>query len=440
MALERGSDVWFEEGPESLVPEGYTCPGCGAAPSTFRKETDILDVWFDSGVSWAAVLGAKMGVAEVADLYLEGSDQHRGWFNSSLLTASVTRDKAPYKTVLTHGFVMDENGHKYSKSSKNFVPPEKMINVDGAEILRLWVAAVDYRHDMALSPQILGTVKDAYRKLRNTWRFLLGNLCDFEPAKHPLANAKLDSLDRWALGRLQQVIQRVREAYDSYEFHAVYHTMVRFATVDMSALYLNILKDRLYADGKEDPARRGSQAVLYAILSATVRLMAPILAFTSEEVWGHMPHEDSDPEFVHLATLPDADLALVDEPLMATFETLLAVRSEVDRQIESLRAGKVVGSSEQVDVVVRAKGAELAALRTIESDWPSFFIVASVDVVEGDVPEDNTGARNADVVVSVAATSWPRCARCRRCFESLVDDENQPELCTRCHGVVAAES
>jgi len=443
LALEHGSDVWFERDAAGLVPEGFTCPGCGAGPDRFRKETDILDVWFDSGVSWAAVLGAKLGLQEVADLYLEGSDQHRGWFNSSLLTSATTRDRAPYKTVLTHGFVMDEQGRKYSKSSRNFVPPAQMINVDGAEILRLWVAAVDYRGDITLSPAILKTVKDAYRKIRNTWRFLLGTLSDFDPNVHATSADAYDALDRWALSRTQHLIARVRDSYESYEFHAIYHTIVRYATIELSNMYLNVLKDRLYANAVDDPRRRASQTALYEILHSLVRLLAPILAFTSEEVWEHMPHRASDPWSVHLTDLPEPDAALIDDALEERFDAVLAVGGEVARQIEGLRPSKKgeksegqIGASEEADVTITASGKEIEVLRAYAALLPEVFIIARAELVEGTVPPEGAEARVAPVLVSVKPSPWGKCARCWRYVEDVNHPGHREGVCARCSGVL----
>ncbi len=443
LAEAEGADAWFERPAAELVPEGFCCPACGASPEGFRKEGDILDVWFDSGVSWASVLKPMLGVEEeVADLYLEGSDQHRGWFNSSLLASALTRDKAPYRTVLTHGFVMDEAGRKYSKSSQNFVAPEKMINVDGAEILRLWVAAVDYRGDITLSPTIMNTVKDAYRKLRNTWRFLMANVSDFDPAQHRVAYGAMDPLDRWALSRTARFIRRVREAYDAYEFHAIYHAAVRYATVDLSSVYLNVLKDRLYANAPDDAARRASQTALYDILHATVRLLAPILAFTAEEVWEHMQHLPSDPASVHLTELPEAEASWIDDALEARFERLLAVGGEVARHIEALRPSKKgergpgqLGASEEADVTVAASGAELEVLRSLAPHLAEYFIVSQVEVVEG-APEGEDAQRVAPVGVKVKPSSWGKCARCWRFVASVGASAAHPELCQRCADVL----
>ncbi len=440
LAEEVGYDVWFERSPEDLVPEGYKCPSCGAAPSTFRKEGDILDVWFDSGVSWSGVLEKKMGVGNVADLYLEGSDQHRGWFNSSLLCGVGTRNAAPYKTVLTHGFVCDDKGHKYSKSSKNFVPPAKMINVDGADILRLWVAAVDYRGDITLSPQILKTVKDAYRKLRNTSRFLLGTVADFDPNTDAVAYSELDELDRWALSRTHAVVNKLRKAYDNYEFHTIYHGLIRYATVDLSNTYLNTLKDRLYAGAVTDKARRASQTVLYEILQTFVRLMAPILAFTAEEIWGHLKHREGDASSVHLMDFPAPPEQWSNPALEEKWDVLLGVRTEVDKQIDALRPSKrgereagQIGASEEAVVVIKAAPAVAATLRSVEDKLAEYFIVSKVSVEEADIKADG----NAPAVeVTVTPSAEEKCPRCWRYPGTVGQNTLHPLLCSRCAEVL----
>lgn len=445
-ALEHGSDIWFDWEPERLVPEGYCCPGCGAPPSSFRKELDILDVWFDSGSSWAAVVQDKMGCGPVADLYLEGSDQHRGWFNSSMLIGLGTRGEAPYKACLTHGFVLDADGRKYSKSSKNFEPPAKMINRDGVEILRLWAAAVDYRGDITLSPEILKTVKDAYRKLRNTFRFLLGTLSDFDPDAHAVGLEAMDPLDRWALDRTAAFVKRVTRAYENYEFHNIYHAAIRYATVDLSNTYLNILKDRLYANAADDKARRASQTALYEILSAMVRLMAPILSFTTEEVWSHMPRRAEDPESVHLTDFPkvEAQWALPEE-LSSQFETLFAVRTEVQRHLDALRPSKrgerapgQIGSSEEAVVTLRAQGAVLDALKAMESRLSEYFIVSQVTLLDEAAGEPTLeGQRGVEVGVHAAPSEEAKCPRCWRYGFGVGTVSAYPALCGRCGEVMS---
>ncbi|MEC9396860.1 MAG: class I tRNA ligase family protein, partial [Myxococcota bacterium] len=279
---EQGVDVWFSLEPTELAPAGATCPGCGG--TDWSKEEDILDVWFDSGVSWSAVLETQLGLGDRADLYLEGSDQHRGWFQSSLMCGLLSRDQSPYKACLTHGFVVDEEGRKYSKSSKNFEPPKAMLDNYGAEILRLWVAAVDYRAEITLSETILKRIADSYRKIRNTSRFLLGSLDDFDPNTDMVPLEELEEIDRWVLARAADTVARIDKAFEEYQFHTVYHTLVQFATVDLSNVYMDVTKDRMYCEGADSKLRRSGQTAYWLVLDALVRAFSPILSFTVQEL------------------------------------------------------------------------------------------------------------------------------------------------------------
>ena len=284
------------------MPKGSVCKACGNA--TFTKETDILDVWFDSGVSHAAVLEHRPYLRWPADLYLEGSDQHRGWFHSALLTAVGTRGRAPYQAVLTHGFVVDASGKKMSKSIGNVIAPKKVVDKYGAEILRLWVSASDYRDDIRISDNILNQLSDAYRRIRNTCRFMLGNLHDFDPEKDAAPFDAMSRMDRYILHRLQKLVDKTQKAYATYDFHIVHHALYNFCTVDLSAFYLDVLKDRLYTSPAASLERRSAQTVMYAVLDALVRLMAPILPFTAEEIWRHMPAVSEKEASIHLALYP----------------------------------------------------------------------------------------------------------------------------------------
>ena len=298
----QGADEWYARAAADLLPPGTRCARCGGAD--FRKESDILDVWFDSGCSHAAVLETRPELRWPAEMYLEGSDQHRGWFHSSLLEAVGTRDAPPYRSVLTHGFAVDGEGRKMSKSLGNYLTQEELLPKYGAEVLRLWVAAEDYTQDIRLSGQILDRLADAYRRIRNTYRFLLGNLADFDPERHRQPSDRLDEVDRFILDRLARLIARVRRAYDEYQFHTAFHAVHNFCAVDLSALYLDIIKDRLYTSAPADPHRRAAQTACYEILSALVRLMAPILSFTAEEAWRLLP--GGRPDSVHLDRFPEA--------------------------------------------------------------------------------------------------------------------------------------
>ncbi|MFW5966585.1 MAG: isoleucine--tRNA ligase [Persicimonas sp.] len=424
---EHGADVWFEREAAELVPEGASCAECGA--SDFRKEEDILDVWFDSGVSWAAVLEGELGWGNVADLYLEGSDQHRGWFQSSLLCGVGTRGEAPYRACLTHGFVTDEDGHKYSKSSKNFEPPEQMLEEYGAEILRLWVAAVDYKGDITLSDEILDRIADGYRKIRNTFRFLINNLYDFEPSA-AVAYEDLEPIDRFILHRTGEVVERVEQAYDNYDFHVIYHTTLQFMTVDMSNLYMNIAKDRLYCELPDSRTRRAAQTVYWRVLSALARAAAPILSFTCEEAWQHMPHGDDAPDSVFLADFPNAPKEWRDDRVAGRWESLLEVRRVVQRALEQKRQSdeEAIGSSQEAHVTVTASGKTFSLLNEAADQLEAFFIVSQVTVEEGDVDGDEP------VEVTVEAADGEKCPRC---WNYWVEPGSDDEVCARCRQVIS---
>ncbi|MBA2661735.1 MAG: isoleucine--tRNA ligase [Bradymonadaceae bacterium] len=427
---EFGVDVWFERDASELAPPGTACPNCSG--TDFRKEEDILDVWFDSGVSWSAVLDRKLGIGDQADLYLEGSDQHRGWFQSSLLCGLVSRGHSPYKTCLTHGFVTDQEGHKYSKSSKNFEPPERMLTQYGAEILRLWVAAVDYRGDITLSTEIMKRMSDAYRKIRNTFRFLLGSVGDFDPAKAvPLA--ELEELDRWILHRAAQLIERVEQAYEEYQFHAIYHAFVQFCTVDLSNFYLDVTKDRMYCEAPDSELRRSGQTAYWHVLNAMVRAMAPILSFTAEEVWELLAHAEGAPESVFLADFPKEALSWRDDALGERWETLLDVRGEVQRALEAARAKKgeksegQIGSSQEAHASIATSGPSLALLTQYEAQLPALFIVSSVSLTEAAPPQGQL------VLATITSASGEKCPRC---WNYWLQPGSASEVCSRCSAVL----
>ena len=340
----EGADVWFEREAADLLPAGYRCPDCGG--NRFTKETDILDVWFDSGVSHAAVLEKNPDLAWPADLYLEGSDQHRGWFHTSLLTAVGTRDRAPFEAVLTHGFTVDAQGRKMSKSLGNVVAPQEVIEKQGAEILRLWVASENFREDVrGPDEEITGHLVEVYRRIRNTCRFLLGNLADFDSTVDRLPYEALQELDRFMLHRLQKTIERVRQAYHDHEYHIVFHTLHNFCVVDLSSFYLDVQKDTLYTARADAPERRSAQTVLHETLLALVKLMAPILAFTAEEIWGYLPAASREESSVHLSEFPQVNAAYIDDELAARWERLLEVRGEILKALEQARNQKLIGTS-----------------------------------------------------------------------------------------------
>ena len=396
----------------------------------FEKENDILDVWFESGVSYAAVLKPRQWWP--ADLYLEGSDQHRGWFHSSLLAGVVTDERAPYKAVLTHGFVVDGDGKKMSKSAGNVVAPQEVIKQYGAEILRLWVAAQDYREDLRISPAILTHLIDSYRKIRNTCRFLLSNLYDFDPAVNRVPYERLPELDRWALIQLDHLIERVRRAYEDFEFHVIFHELNNFCSVQMSATYFDILKDRLYTFGKNSTLRRGSQTVLFDILTALTQLMAPILAFTSEEIWQAIPETQRGDGSVHLAPLPKPNPAQQDPPLEKRWEQLLVVRTEVQAALEVQRREKIIGAPLEAKIIIEANPERFKFLKTYESDLPGLFIVSQVEL-----KEVHHLPLSPDFKVQVVKADGIKCERCWKYSTSVGDNPAHPTLCDACCEAVA---
>ena len=373
-AVEKeGTGIWYSAPLERFAPQGLKCEACGE--SSFRKETDILDVWFDSACAFAAVSEKWPDMGFPGDLYLEGSDQHRGWFQSSLLVSVATRGRAPYKEVLTAGFVVDGEGKKMSKSLGNTVKPEKLINQMGAEIIRLWVAAADYRDDVRVSESILRNLGEGYRKIRNTLRYALSNLYDFEPAKDAVPESELLPLDRWVMARLDEVVGRVRRAYDEYDFHLVYHALVDFCGSDLSAVHFDISKDRLYTWKANGHARRSGQTVLHRVLLDVTRLLAPVTSFTAEEVWEHVPGRPAPSVF--LAGLPQAT-GRRDPVLMETFERLFSLRSAVQQQLEAARRDKLIGSSLEAKVLLHADAEGREFLVQHLRELPGLLIVSQV--------------------------------------------------------------
>ena len=436
LVAKHGVDVWFQKSPDELMLDGTTCQKCGG--KTFEKEKDILDVWFESGVSHAAVLKPRGQGWWPADLYLEGSDQHRGWFHSALLASITTDEKAPYKSVLTHGFVVDGAGKKMSKSAGNVVAPQDVIKQLGAEILRWWVAAQDYKEDLRISQEILNQLVDQYRKIRNTCRYLLSNLYDFDQASNRVPFEHLPELDRWALMRLHHLITKVRHAYEEFDFRQIIHELDYFCAVYMSAIYLDVLKDRLYTFKKDSPVRRGSQTVLLDVATALARLMAPILSFTAEEIWQSLPEgarRETGMSSVHLTSFPDADRKWKNEELAARWEGLLTVRTIVQGALEMQRRDKVIGSSLEAKVVLGATPQRYETLRTYEADLPALFIVSQVELSKvGAIPTE--GHLLADpsfgLYVDVEKPSGAKCERCWNYRVAVGTFADHPTLCDRC--------
>lgn len=432
---EHGADIWFDAETSLLLPKGTSCPECKG--SAFKREKDILDVWFDSGVSHAAVLERRDNLAWPADMYLEGSDQHRGWFHSALLTSVGPRNRAPYRSVLTHGFVVDGRGEKMSKSKGNVVAPKEIIDKNGSEILRLWVAASNYQDDVRISDKILKQLTDAYRRIRNTCRFIIGNLSDFDPQVNGVDLSEMVEIDRYAMHRLQGLIKVVRKAYETFEFHGAYHGLYNYCTLDLGAFYLDVLKDRLYTSPPESVERRSAQSALYMILHAVTRLMAPILAFTAEEIWDHLPKKDAEAGSVHLTQLPQVNEAFVTKALGERWETILEVRGEVTKALEEARASKKIGHS--LDGAIEILFPE----SIFKGDAPSaellqsVFIVSGVTIATGDHLQ---GAFRSEVLpgleIMVRKVTAEKCARCWIHDPSVGEDETHQCLCSRCVGAL----
>ncbi len=444
--MKRGAGVeeWHVRDAEALLPVGTRCPKCGG--SAFRKETDILDVWFDSGCSHAAVLETRPDLRWPSDMYLEGSDQHRGWFHSSLLESVGTRDKPPYRAVLTHGFVVDGEGRKMSKSQGNYVAPEELIPRYGAEVLRLWVAAEDYTEDIRLSEEILNRLADAYRRIRNTCRFLLGALADFDPDRDRVSYARMEELDHWALLRLGEFIARIRKAYDEYQFHVVFHAAHNFCAVDLSALYLDLIKDRLYVSAANDPKRRAAQTVCFEVLTALSRLLAPILTFTAEEVWSHIPGSGK-PESVHLVMFPEERGEWVNERLRAEWDRLLEVRGEVSRALEaSRREGRIGKALDAVVFVTSAPQEQWMPLLAAKGEplLTTLFNVSGVRLRERPPVGVGVAYESQEIpglgllVAPAQALGWRKCVRCWMWSPRVGEDRSHPDLCERCAPVVRA--
>jgi len=424
-ALVNGSDSWFEKDVSAFLPEGFSCPKCGGRE--FSKEEDVLDVWFDSGSSCRAVTEKAYG-RFVADVYLEGSDQHRGWFNKSIIVATATRGGSPFKDLVTHGYVLDAEGKKMSKSGGNAIAPKEVTKHIGADVLRLYVSSLNYFEDVRFGEEMFTRAIDAYRRIRNTFRFMLGNLYDFDPSKDAVAYQNMKEIDRFALHRLNEILADVTRAYESYEFHKVYHTVHNYCAVDLSSVYLDILKDRLYASAADSVERRSAQTVLYEILSALARILAPILVHTCEEVWKHIPG-DSKPASVHLADFPTTKPEFVDQQLADRWQRLFDVREEVYRAIEQARQSGVIGKPLESKVIISAPGGEYEFLKSFEAELPSVFIVSQVELEKsGD---------GAELSVKVDKPSGVKCERCWLVLESVGSNPEHPTLCSRCADAVS---
>ena len=421
-----GADAWYERPIEEFVPPGLTCPSCGG--TSFDRERDILDVWFDSGSSHEAVLPFRPELTWPADHYLEGSDQHRGWFQSSLLVALGTRGRPPYREVLTHGFLIDMDGRKMSKSIGNTILPQDVIKESGAEILRLWVAMSDYREELRVSAQILQRVVEAYRKLRNTCRILVANLYDFEPATDMVPLDRLDTVDRYALARYATAAQATIAAYEAYDFQAVFQTLNGLVTSDLSAFYVDVTKDRMYTYGARSQGRRSAQTVMYLMADGLARLLAPVLPVTADELWRYIPGARA--ASVHLETFPDVE-ACLDPDLAGSWEALMRVREEVNAALEQRRKEKVIGNSLGARVTLAASGPRGRLLEQYRPLLPTLFIVSDVALTT-QTPEGPDGLR-----IEVDKAPGVKCERCWRYVPAIRTEPELAGLCDRCADALA---
>ena len=422
-----GAHAWYERSVEDFLPAGLTCPKCGG--TAFEKEMNILDVWFDSGSSHEAVLSVRPELTWPSDIYLEGSDQHRGWFQSSLLLGLGTRGRPPYREVVTNGFVIDIDGQKMSKSLGNVIAPQDVINQSGADVLRLWTAMSDYWEDIRVSKEILTRAVEAYRKIRNTLRYLVTNLYDFDPSRDPVPLETLEDVDRYILARYASVARQTRRAYDDYDFSTIFQAVNAFTTVDLSAFYADVSKDRLYTFAPASKERRSAQTAMYVMADGLARLLAPILSFTSDEFWRYLP--GSREESVHLALFPEAASLdrLADPALMTRWEQLIAIRDQVLAHIEPLRKDKQIGSSLQAKVLLTASGSELDLLKAHQAQLPMLFIVSEVEVRER--------ATDGALDISIDRAPGVKCERCWRYVANVSSDPARPGICERCQEALA---
>lgn len=430
---KEGTNAWFSNDADYFLPDDFTCPHCGNKEG-FSKEKDIMDVWFDSGSSHLAVCKNRPYLKWPADVYLEGGDQYRGWFQSSMLTSVAVTGQAPYKTVISHGWVVDGEGKKMSKSLGNGINPDDIVKQYGAEILRLWVASSDYHADIRISPEILKQLSEGYRKIRNTARFILGCIGDFNPDVNAVSDDKLTDIDIWALNALNNLIEKVTKGYEKYEYYNVYHAIHHFCVVDMSNFYLDVIKDRLYSEKADSETRRAAQTVIYKVLETLTLLVAPILAFTSEEIWGYMPHSASqDARHALYNEFPKTFEVKVDDEFIARWDRIHQIRDDVKKALENARNEKVIGSSLDAKVTLFAEGEILDFVKSVEDILPAVFIVSQVEIAEG---EDAFKGDVEGLSVSVAKAEGEKCERCWIYSDTVGSDSEHPTLCSRCAGVL----
>jgi isoleucyl-tRNA synthetase len=428
---EHSADVWYERSAADLLPAGTTCRKCGG--SSFTKENDILDVWFDSGSSHLAVLGHSDELPWPSDLYLEGGDQYRGWFHSSLLVGVGLRDAAPYRECATNGWTLDGEGRAMSKSVGNVVEPEKIIKQYGAEVLRLWVASVEFNEDVRFSDTILARLTEAYRKLRNTFRYMLGNLYDFDPASDPVAPERLLEADAQILLETEELVRNCRRWYEEFAFHKVYRAVYDFAAVNLSAVYFDISKDRLYTGSPRSLARRSAQTAMHRILFAMVRLLAPVISFTTEEVWVNMRLPAGAPDTVHLALLPKPEeltegIATESRTRSADWGSLMEVRGAVLKELEIRRQDKFIGAPLEARVRLTSSGDQYSLLERYRDELPALFIVSEVELER---------AEGGELGVTVERATGEKCERCWKYTRDVGFDPQFPTVCRACAQAVS---
>ncbi len=421
---KQGSNSWYELPAKEFLPPGTKCSKCGG--EKFIKENNILDVWFESGASHS-VLGKREDLPWPSNVYVEGHDQYRGWFNSSLIIGLGVKGAPPYKEVITHGFVLDEQGRGMSKSLGNVIEPQEIIKENGAEILRLWVAMLNYKEDARLGPEILQRIVEAYRKIRNTWRFILGNLYDFSPEKHMISKENLLEIDRWALERTNKVGKRILKAYRDYEYHIVFHTIYNFFTVDLSAFYLDVLKDRLYCSHPDSSARRSAQTALFHILKNTLLLMAPILPFTTEEAWENICEFKGKEESIHLSLFPEFKEKWLTPEEEENWEKLLDLRDKVLKELEKARESDLIGNSLEAKINLTLPSSDYSFYEKYRSELPSLFIVSQVSI---------NFWENNDIKINVMRAEGEKCERCWNYSPEVGKDKDFPTFCPRCIEVV----
>ncbi|PKP58856.1 isoleucine--tRNA ligase [Candidatus Atribacteria bacterium HGW-Atribacteria-1] len=436
--LEKGSDSWFTMSAKEILPKDYQCPYCQG--KDFEKEKDIMDVWFDSGCSHAAVLKKREELHWPAELYLEGTDQHRGWFQTSLLTSVAVFEKAPYKTVLTHGFIVDTEGKKMSRSVGNVIAPQEIIEKYGADILRLWIASSDYRTDIRISSKILDQLVEIYRRVRNTARFILGNLSDFNPDTDAVPYDKLNELERLVLSNFQSLVKRVNESYDKFEFHSLYHEIHNFCAIDLSSFYLDIIKDRLYTAFSDSEERRAAQTVLYRILDDLVKLIAPVLSFTAEEIWQHLKAIKEDEASIFLTSWPKINEEYIDEDLEQKWDKILKIRKDVLKALELKRQEGFIGNSLEAQVNIYTEDKEIYDyLKSFKGQLETIFIVSKVELVfrEKDMPSDiYSGEEISAVKVLITKAPGKKCERCWCYSETVGGDQKYTTICEKCAKVM----